>query len=233
MTTKRRNQLIIGLIVVLTLCMALSGYSIYQNGKNKEQLRAMGVMDMEKIVERPAPSGEAVIEGAHFVVHESEIQGMIKRLTFLYENEEGIPEQAVMYLAQLNSIYQTALEDGYDITEQELSDAIEDDKVIYEEDSSNFEIYTEAMGITVPEYWELMLTDIDYRKDLVVDRYLKDRQAALFKDEQYEEGSEEGNVAWQEQQKELVHEAMQRENARIVSADEKYRDIDLYSDIVS
>lgn len=232
MTTKRRNQIVIGIIVVLTLCMGLTVYSLYQNGKNNEQLKIMGEMDAEKIINRPAPSGEVVLEGAHFIVHESEIQDMIERLSFLYDNDDNVPEQAVQYLAELNSIYQTALEDGYDISEQDISDAIEADKATYEENgtSESFDVYIEAMGITTQEYWELMQTDADYRRDIVVERYLKDRQDALYKDVEYEEDSEEGDAAWQEHQRKLVHDAMQRENARIVSADERYSDIDLYAE---
>lgn len=232
MDSRRKKQVVIGVTVVVAVCVALVVYAIYQNNVKQTRLKELAALDAVRIVERREPSGELVVEGDHFTVYESEITMVIDRNNLYNNTSETTAAQAVSYLSELKAVYQTALDEGYDVSDEEIAAQVAADKESMDSSGGydDFVTYTSAMGITADEYWQLLLTDIDYRREIVVDLYLQARQEIFYTESGYEEGTDEADTAWQEQLVQIGENAMRQENAAVVSENEKYADIDLYED---
>lgn len=232
MSSKRRKQIFYGIVIVATLCAALVVYAIYQNNLRQAQLKELAVLDAVRLVERVEPSGELVVEADRFTVYESEITQVIDRNNLFSNGSEATVEQGVLYLTVIKAVYQVALDEGYDVTDEEIAQMIAEDKESMDSGSGydDFVTYTAAMGITTDEYWELLLTDQDYRREIVVDKYLQAMQDILYTESGYEEDTEEAKEAWEAQREQLGETAMRQQNAVIVSTNEKYADIELYEE---
>lgn len=231
MDSTRKKQVFIGAAIVVTLCAALVIYSVYQNNLKQAQLKELAALDVVRIVERREPSGELVVKADSFTVYESEVTQVIDRNNLFSNGNEATVEQGVLYLTELKAVYQAALEEGYDVTDEEIAQLVAKDKESMASGNGydDFVTYTAAMGITADEYWELLLTDPDYRREIVVDKYLQAMQDILYTEGDYEEGSDEAESAWEEQLILIGENAMRQDNAAIVSENEKYADVELYT----
>ena len=225
----RRRNIFIGLIIVVSLAMGLTLYAVYQGDVNRAKLQLIGAQDAQRIVQRTAPSGELIVQANGFTVYESELKQIVERNNAFTGNDDTSEQDALAYLTELKSVYLAAINEGYDITDEDIKKAVEEDKKSIEENGGNsdFAVYVEAMGITQDEYWELMLTDLDYRRELVIDRYLRDLRGIMLGNMGLEEDSKEAQEAWDKEVLRIGRIAVQQTNAYIVSEKEPYRSMSL------
>lgn len=163
--------------------------------------------NMEKVV---ASSDKKLAEvGKNIAITEAEIN----QYTVFYElqGEENPEEKALSYAKERNALYVKAMENGYDVTDEEVYAYLDELKAMLQKDN-NQEMYQSAMEgfLSEDDYWAYEFAV--YKVDLPIQKY----NAAMK--ETYREKSnlseEEFEKAWSEEFEQMKEEAVREQNFR-------------------
>lgn len=163
--------------------------------------------NMEKVV---ASSDKKLAEvGKNIAITETEIN----QYTVFYElqGEENPEEKALSYAKERNALYVKAMENGYDVTDEEVYAYLDELKAMLQKDN-NQEMYQSAMEgfLSEDDYWAYEFAV--YKVDLPIQKY----NAAMK--ETYREKSnlsgEEFEKAWSEEFEQMKEEAVREQNFR-------------------
>lgn len=161
--------------------------------------------NMEQVIEN---TEEEIAEvGENIAITQAEIE----QYESFYElqGEKNAEEKAISYAEERNALYVRAIENGYDVTDEEVYAYLDKLKAMLQEES-NQEMYRSAMkGFSSEEdYWAYEFTV--YKVDLPIQKY----NAAM--EEAYREktnlSEEEFDEAWSEEFEQMKEEAVDEQN---------------------
>lgn len=161
--------------------------------------------DMEQVIEN---AEEEIAEvGENIAITEEEVNQY--EAFYELQGEKDAEEKALSYAEERNALYVKAIENGYDVTDEEVYAYLDELKAMLQEEN-NQEMYHSAMeGFESEEdYWAYEFTV--YKVDLPIQKY----NAAM--EEAYREKSNlnenEFDKAWSEEFEEIKEEAVKEQN---------------------
>lgn len=133
-------------------------------------------------------------------------------------DENTAQKQAVDYVMKRDALYQAAIENGYEVTDQEVQDYIEELKVIISQ-SDNREDALNVMEQFPSEeaYWEYEFTV--YKINLPIQNYVHDVEQAYKNKMIYSEkmSPEDAEAAWQNYFESLKENLVRQQNYQVIS----------------
>lgn len=161
--------------------------------------------DMEQVIEN---TEEEIVEvGENIAITQAEIEQY--ETFYELQGEKNAKEKAISYAEERNALYVKAIENGYDVTDEEVYAYLDKLKAMLQEES-NQEMYRSAMKgfLSEEDYWAYEFTV--YKVDLPIQKYNAAMEEAYREKENLSE--EEFDEAWSEEFEQMKEQAVVEQN---------------------
>ena len=128
-------------------------------------------------------------------------------------DEREATEKAVDYVAEREVLYQVAIDNGYEVTEQQVWEYIDELKKMIESADNKEEALAVMREFDSEEdYWNYQFTV--YKKSLPIQNYVRDVEQMYMQTNVYSEGNLEDT--WQEYFAQMKEQLVEQENFQVI-----------------
>lgn len=164
---------------------------------------------------KAADSEEVYAKGKNGVVLVSDIKQAKEFYLLSGMNEEEAEQEAVDYAYKREALYQSAIANGYSVTDEEIWDYLNELKEFVKTAGNKEE--AEAVMKQFPSedaYWNFQFTV--YQKNLPIQNYVKDLEKIFIETEQYSVENEDLQTGWNEKLEEIKTELVAEEDFQMI-----------------
>lgn len=162
-------------------------------------------------------SQDIYAEGKNTTVRNKDIEQAKQFFILSGAEEEQAEKQAVEYVMEREALYHAAIQNGYEVTEQEVWDYLEELKVTLNT-ADNKEDFQNILNQfdSEKEYWDFQFTV--YEKNLPIQNYVKDLEKQYMETQTYSEDGEDAERGWEEYFEKFKDSLKNDENYQIVDS---------------
>lgn len=208
----KRNILTIVIVFVMTL-----GLLYYNDGATKRS-------NMEKMTEwgeilkensKASDEEEIFAKGKNGVIFVSEVEKTRKFFELSGMKEDEAKEQAIQYSKEIEALYQEALREGYEATEEEIWAYIEEIKKTVKESDNREEVEAVIKQFdSEEEYWNYEYTV--YTKNLPIQNYVEDKEKEFREKSANADDDKKFQKEWEEEFTKLKKDLVEKEEFQVV-----------------
>lgn len=164
---------------------------------------------------KASDSEEVYAKGKNGVVLVSDIKQAKEFYLLSGMNEEEAEQEAVDYAYKREALYQSAIANGYSVTDKEIWDYLNELKEFAKTVGNKEEAEAVMKQFSSEDaYWDFQFTV--YQKNLPIQNYVKDLEKKFMETEQYSVENEDLQTGWNEKLEEIKTELVAEEDFEMI-----------------